>query len=154
MTKGKGRLSRELPKIVVEHMMAIAPPLPFPIEDPHPQFVSIPFSDKLTCPICLDIVQQPVYLSCDHTVCTQCCCKHIRQSYFLQCPCCNRHPLTSEAISAPSPLLLSLLNDCSLALRRKQMYSPPHLICLATVTEDIILLILLIIIITRGCNVI
>jgi len=98
--------------------MAIATPS-FPKEDPHPQFKPTQYLHKLICPICLDIVQSPVHLLCDHVVCTQCCCKHIRYSSSLHCPCCNRNPLTTEAISTPSPLFLSLLNESVVVCSRK-----------------------------------
>ena len=92
---------------------------PPPNEDPHPQFVPTSLVDKLTCPICLDIVQRPVKLMCDHTVCAHCCCKNIQITCSLQCLCCYRHVLSSGTISPPSPLFLSLLNESVVVCIRK-----------------------------------
>ena len=103
---------------MVECINAIAPPPP-PNEDPHPQFVPTSLVDKLTCPICLDIVQRPVQLMCDHTVCAHCCCKNIQITCSLQCLCCYRHVLSSGNISPPSPLFLSLLNESVVVCIRK-----------------------------------
>ena len=116
--KGRGRPSGETHRMVTEHITAIAPPPP-PTEDPHPQFIPTSLINKLTCPICLDVVRSPVHLSCDHTVCAHCCSKHIQVSYSLQCPCCYRHTLSSATISTPSAFFLSLLNDSIIVCIRK-----------------------------------
>ncbi len=92
---------------------------PSPSEDPHPQFIVTSVTEKLVCSICLDVVQTPVNLLCDNTVCALCCCKHIQHRYSLQCPCCNRHTLSSETISTPSPLFLSLLSESIVVCYRK-----------------------------------
>ncbi len=96
--------------MVIEHINSLASP-PLITEDPHPQFSPTTLTKKLTCPICLDVVQSPVNLSCDHTVCASCCLKHIQTSYYLQCPCCHRHKLNSSTITPPSSLFQSLLNE-------------------------------------------
>ena len=105
--------------MVVEYINTLSSsPLP-PTEDPHPQFITTSFTEKLICTICLDVVRTPVHLYCDNTVCAHCCCKHIQTSYSLQCPCCSRHALSSETISTPSPLFQSLLNESIVVCYRK-----------------------------------
>ncbi|EAR88807.2 zinc finger, C3HC4 type (RING finger) protein (macronuclear) [Tetrahymena thermophila SB210] len=45
----------------------------------------------LTCPICLDIFQEPVYVKgCSHRFCKECIEKAIRSSKMKQCPTCRR----------------------------------------------------------------
>ncbi len=65
------------------------------------------------------MVQTPVHLLCDNTICALCCCKHIQYSYSLQCPCYNRHMLSSKTISTPSLLFLSLLSESIVMCYRK-----------------------------------
>ena len=109
--KGRGRPSGETPRAVIEHIKAIpAPHLP-PSEDPHPQFVPSPILDRLCCSICTEVALSPIQLSCDHTLCANCCCKCIQVTYTLNCPCCYRHILSSETVAPPSDLFLSLLNE-------------------------------------------
>ena len=115
--KRRGTPSGETPRMVAEHITAIAPPPP-PNEDPHPQFIPTSLINERTCPICLDIVRSPVHLSCDHTVCVHCCSKHMQVSYSLQCPCCYRHTLSSITISITSAFFLSLLNDSIVCIRK------------------------------------
>ncbi|KAL4456559.1 hypothetical protein ABPG74_000666 [Tetrahymena malaccensis] len=45
----------------------------------------------LTCPICLDIFQEPVYVKgCSHRFCKECIEKAIRSSKMKQCPTCRK----------------------------------------------------------------
>ena len=103
---------------MIEHIRAISPPPP-PNEDPNPQFVHTSLTDKLTCSICCEVVRSPVQLSCEHTICSHCCCKSIQVAYSLQCPCCYSHTLSSKTISSPSPLFMSLLNESVVSCIRK-----------------------------------
>ena len=91
---------------MIEHTRAISPSPP-PSEDPNPQFIHTSMLDKLTCCICCEVVRSPVQLSCEHTICSHCCCKSIQFSYSLKCPCCYSHALSSESITPPSPLFMN-----------------------------------------------
>jgi len=94
----------------MDHIRSIAAPPP-PNEDPHPEFLPSLMIDKLCCSICMDVVSSPIKLSCDHTLCSECCCKYIQVTYSLNCPCCFNHILGRATIAAPSDLFMSLLNE-------------------------------------------
>ena len=116
-SKGRGRPSGETPRSVFEHIKSVAPPaLP---GDPQPQFVPSSTTEKLICPICLDVLNRPVELSCDHIICCSCCCTAIQSTRSLNCPCCRDHTLSSETILSPSHLLMSLINDLVVTCIRK-----------------------------------
>ena len=103
---------------MIKYIESITPP-PLPSEDPDPQFLSSSLTKKLTCPICLGIVNRPVQLFCERIICSGCCCKTIQHAYSVKCPCCNDHILSSSTVYPPSPLLLSLLSDLMLSCIRK-----------------------------------
>ena len=103
---------------MIKYIESITPP-PLPSEDPDPQFLSSSLTKKLTCPICLGIVNRPVQLFCERIICSGCCCKAIQHAYSVKCPCCNDHILSSSTVYPPSPLLLSLLSDLMLSCIRK-----------------------------------
>ncbi len=106
--------------MVVEYINTLSSSPHTPSADCHPQFVHTSVTEKLICPICLDVVRAPVHLYyCDNTVCAYCCCTHIQTSSSLKCPCCNRHALNSETISTPSPLFQSLLSESIVVCYRK-----------------------------------
>ena len=109
-TKGRGRPKGESPRVVIQHILSVAPPSPLP-DNNHPQFLSSPMMKKLLCAICLQVAVQPVELLCDHTVCSDCCCKAIQVSGTLNCPCCSGHALSSQTIRPPSSLFMSLVHD-------------------------------------------
>ena len=108
--KGRGRPGGETPRAVIEHIQSIVPPSPLQDND-DPQFLSSPTLKKLLCSLCLKVAFQPVELSCEHMVCSGCCCKVIQASYSLKCPCCSNHTLSSQTICPPSSLFMSLVND-------------------------------------------
>ena len=97
-TKNRGRQSGETPKAVIDHIKAIAPPSLLPKEDPHPQYNEMQFSQKLTCPLCSRILNQPVECS---IVCSECCCKRIQNTYSLSCPSCSDHMINSSTVQPP-----------------------------------------------------
>ena len=101
----------------LKHIQSIAP-LPLPA-DPQPQFVPCSITKKLTCSICLGVVNRPVEFSCEHIICCDCCCMAIQSTCSLNCPCCNDHTLSSETILPPSQLLISLLNDLVVSCTKK-----------------------------------
>ena len=102
---------------MIGHLKSITPP-PLPSEDLNPQFLHSSLTKKLTCPICLGVVNRPV-LSCKHIICSDCCCRTIEHTLSVQCPCCSDHLLSSSTVHLPSPLLLSLLSDLLLSCIRK-----------------------------------
>ena len=103
---------------MIGHIKSITPP-PLPSEDPNPQFLDSSLIKKLTCPICLGVLNRPVQLSCKHIICSDCCCRTIQHTYSVQCPCCSDHILSSSTVHPPSLLLLSLLSDLLISCIRK-----------------------------------
>lgn len=90
-----------------------------PSEDPHPTCSSSSMGQKLTCPICENLLNRPVQLSCDKVVCATCLSHEIQKSFSLKCPCCSDHMLSSSTISRPSAFLLSVWNDLQVTCVRK-----------------------------------
>ncbi len=108
-TKCRGRPAGETPRAVIDYIWSIAPTSPLQYDDL--QFLSSPMLKKLLCPLCLKVAFRPVELSCDHTVCSSCCCQVIQASCSLKCPLCSDHTLSSQTIHPPSSLFMSLMND-------------------------------------------
>ena len=50
----------------------------------------------LLCPLCLEVLDQPTELACNNLVCVNCCCKWIKRSGTVSCPCCYYHSLTTS----------------------------------------------------------
>ena len=67
--------------------------------------------DALMCPICLDVLCQPVeVVPCGMLTCANCLCRWLQVSEKLQCPgCCCNHQLSEETIKSPTPVILDLL---------------------------------------------
>ncbi len=97
---------------MLEYLRSIAPPSHILEEDPKPQYhTSGSAMDKLCCSICTYFLNQPLQISCGAVVCLDCCCKWIRYSSSLSCPCCHNHSLGRSTLNSPSPLIISLLDD-------------------------------------------
>ena len=66
--------------------------------------------EDLECPVCHQILCQPVQLvECDNLICSSCCKEWVQASPGLPCPCCHvDHPCL---IHPPSKVVLSLLGN-------------------------------------------
>ena len=63
----------------------------------------------LKCPLCLEVVKQPLELPCKALVCTKCIRQWIVMSADVQCPCCCD---TAPLLLNPAPtLVLKILGD-------------------------------------------
>ena len=71
-------------------------------------------SSTLTCPICLQVLNQPVELACGALMCADCCCRWLQVSDRLDCPCCYGHQLSEDNIMSPTPIVLDLLSTMKL----------------------------------------
>ena len=101
--KQQGRPSKENIYDVTRHIHTITPPaITSPIT------TSSELATTLQCPICADILCQPIELSCGSLVCSQCCCKWLQFSQKLDCPCCYSHQLSTETIKTPNSVILGL----------------------------------------------
>ncbi len=79
----------------------------------------------LECPVCCDILHQPIQLSCSNVVCATCCKQWVESAVALSCPCCyNDHTFT---INPPPSVLINLLGNqlitcskCSKVVKAKE----------------------------------
>ena len=53
---------------------------------------------NILCPICCDILKQPIDLACGSLVCAHCCCRWIELSSKPSCPACYTHELDNLTI--------------------------------------------------------
>ncbi|XP_076603935.1 nuclear factor 7, ovary-like [Chaetodon auriga] len=75
--------------------------------------------EDLLCPVCQDIYQDPVILSCCHSFCKDCLTRWWTGKHIKECPVCKRMPLLSDP-----PRNLALRNLCeAFSLRRDQRSS-------------------------------
>ena len=77
------------------------------------QYPTTSLTEQLSCPVCTNILQRPVELSCGVIICSTCCSKWVTvcmaQRLQISCPCCHSHLLDRQSIRPPPPLVLSLL---------------------------------------------
>lgn len=130
MSANKGRAVGETPTAVIHNATAVAPVSFFPDSSPSPRTYThthtsmLPVGDTVVCPLCTDILDRPIQLSCDRMVCLGCVIKWIQISGQLTCPCCFDHSLNSDHIKRPSTftmdILGSLLVVCQVCTRSVQ----------------------------------
>ncbi|XP_053171416.1 nuclear factor 7, ovary-like [Scomber japonicus] len=72
----------------------------------------------LSCPVCHDIFQDPVVLSCSHSFCKACVQKWWREKLLHECPVCKERPLMSDP-----PRNLALKNLCEAFLLKRDQRS-------------------------------
>ncbi len=94
---------------------------------------------EFQCPICLNLLHQPIELTvCQTYVCASCCCEWLRQSKSLSCPCCYRDHLDDycNTIKSPPDIILTALkvictgatsSSCDDVLRKSQASPLSHL---------------------------
>ncbi len=70
----------------------------------------------LACPLCLEVLDQPVELACDALACASCCCKWIEMSGGVTCPCYYRHKLDDLTVGLPYTVVRDLLHGPSQAV--------------------------------------
>ncbi len=94
----------------IERIREVAPP---PLIPPHQPIsvcevhVHLPLSE-LNCPICCDLLNQPVELvTCRSTVCAECLCTWVQYNQFV-CPCCyDNHLKDFSTIKQAAPLVVT-----------------------------------------------
>ena len=100
---------------MVSRMTAMAPDPFFP-RHTRPN----PIINKILCPLCYNILEQPIELECGSAICLLCCTNWIQISESIQCPCCYDN-LEGHAKS-PSKLTLGVLGqqlvECSMGCNR------------------------------------
>ena len=66
----------------------------------------------IECPICCDVLHQPVQLDCGALVCSNCCHQWVESSTEPSCPCCyNGHPFNPNSIRQAPDMVISVLNN-------------------------------------------
>ncbi|XP_043091166.1 E3 ubiquitin-protein ligase TRIM35-like [Puntigrus tetrazona] len=70
--------------------------------------------DDFSCPVCHEVYQDPVILSCSHSVCKECLQRFWRTKETPECPVCRRRSSNQHP-----PLNLALKNLCELFLKDK-----------------------------------
>eukprot|EP00731_Ephydatia_muelleri_P020662 Em0013g389a len=99
--------------------------------------------DHLRCPLCFEILDQPLELSCNSIVCAKCLKAWLVESAKVECPCCFNHdhePLAPSRIKTAPTLVLNLLNDvmvhCSLCFRDMKASGYQGHICELSPTQE------------------
>ena len=77
-TTGRGRIPGVTPNMIIARINSIAPPPIISPEHPFPRpplsndNLSVSVLNQLECPLCVDILAQPIQLPCSTLACTQC----------------------------------------------------------------------------------
>ena len=68
---------------------------------------------SITCPICLDVPDQPVELiPCNSYVCSACLCSSLETSQKISCPCCYSDHLSDYSTIRPiTPVISNLIGN-------------------------------------------
>ena len=104
---------------------------------------NLPVLDHLRCPLCFEILDQPLESSCNSIVCAKCLKAWLVESAKVVCPCCFNHdhePLAPSHIKTAPTLVLNLLNDvvihCSLCSRDMKASGYQGHICELSPTQE------------------
>ena len=117
--KQQGRPKGVGPTVLIQHIRTIAPTTPLTHSTCIANTQTLSAIDHLRCPICLEILSQPVELPCRAVLCAACIIRWLTFSACTRCPCCySETPLDPAQINPASSLILELLQDiivsCSL----------------------------------------
>ena len=107
------------PANIVQHIKAIAPPkiIQNPNQPPLATTQVLSAIDELMCPICLDVLGQPIQLPCDRLVCATCLIEWIHLTATF-CPCCHSTtPLDTKNVKPASRMVQLLLHDVMVCFR-------------------------------------
>lgn len=151
--KRPGRPPTASPRYCIDRVHDIAPPplilpdQPIKICDVH---LHLPLSE-LNCPLCNDILNQPIQLvSCGSVVCAQCMCRSLEhQQANVVCPCCNTDHIKhfTSIREAPSLVVSSLKSLCVVCERcsshtplgtYKEHHCTPQAVSPNTSIEDVL----------------
>ena len=88
----KGRLPVITPNMIIGCVNKSAPPPVISPEHPYPRPPlakhNLSVLDQLECPVCLDILTQPMELPCKAMACAQCIIHWVATTGSVHCPCC------------------------------------------------------------------
>ncbi|XP_041948050.1 tripartite motif-containing protein 16-like isoform X1 [Alosa sapidissima] len=80
--------------------------------------------DSFTCPVCLDLLKDPVAIPCGHNFCIRCiegCWDQEDQKGVYSCPLC-KHTFTPRPVLYKNPLIAEMVEKC----RRIRIQAAPH----------------------------
>ncbi|XP_041948545.1 tripartite motif-containing protein 16-like [Alosa sapidissima] len=80
--------------------------------------------DSFTCPVCLDLLRDPVAISCGHNYCMRCikgCWDQEDQKEVYSCPLC-KHTFTPRPVLYKNPLIAEMVEK----FRRTKIQAAPH----------------------------
>ena len=111
--KHPGRPKGAGPTVLIEHIRTIAGEMT--VTAPQPQVLAtqaLSAIQHLKCPLCLEILSQPIELPCRSLVCASCATSWFTISASCQCPCCfSDTPLDPSIINPAPSLITQLLRD-------------------------------------------
>ena len=77
------------------------------------EYINTPPRSSIECPLCCDVLSQPVQLDCCEIVCSSCCHHWIEAALQPSCPCCYSLLTVKPAPSNILTLLDSLIVTCT-----------------------------------------
>ena len=113
--KNRGRPSGYSPAAAIAHIKQLVKSLPHFVDSAEEVIYTSDQAATLLCPLCLEVLDQPIELACSNLVCANCCCKWIERSGTVSCPCCYYHQLDDLTISLPSTVVQDLLGTLKLS---------------------------------------
>ena len=110
-SKNPGRPKGAGPTVIIDHIRSIAPPLSVSSLHVH-KTQTVSAIEHLKCPVCLEILSQPVEMPCRALVCASCVISWLITSACSKCPCCfSDTPLDPASINPAPSLILKLLGE-------------------------------------------
>ena len=98
-------------RTIVRHIRSITPPSYWPNQVRWSPVESAASISNITCPICLDVLDQPMELiPCNRHICSTCLCSALEASKEPSCPCCySDHLSDSSTIRPVTPIVNNLI---------------------------------------------
>ena len=138
----KGRLPGITPNMIIESVNKSAPPPVISSEHSYPRPPlakdNLSVLDQLECPVCLDILTQPMELPCKAMACAQCIIHWVATTGSVHCPCC--YSCEPMHIKPASNLVLLMLKDvlvhCTICTRDMRAAMYEHHECTPSLTHE------------------
>lgn len=102
------------PSAIIKYIQGIAPATVTDRGCPKPPLATDNLSclSKLECPLCCEILSQPIELPCSVLACAECIIAWLKISGTVLCPCCYSDiPMAPASLRPASDLIISLLRD-------------------------------------------
>ena len=92
----------------IGHIKELAKSLPSFVDSAEEVIYTSDQDATVLCPLCLEVLDQPIELACSNLVCAICCTKWIERSGTVSCLCCSCHQLDDLSIFLPSTVVQDL----------------------------------------------